>query len=106
MRCTDLARAGRVREVPYTHHGIDSTVRPGEDQVEEFVFLVLQIPAQRIAAQIGHLNHACQLAVDEQGRFNDVLHIDPKRAAVMELLHQLRVLLGDRLTSGVPDSSM
>ena len=83
--------------MPDPHNGIAPSICSGEDQVEEFFFVAFQIPAQCIATQVSHLNHACQLAVDKQRRFDDVLNIDPKCASMKELLHQLCVLLGDRL---------
>lgn len=62
-----------------------------EDSLKQICFFILEIPSKSIAAKIGYLHHAREVAVDEKRSFNYMRHIRPKSPAAMKLPHQFGV---------------
>ena len=55
---------------PYA--GTASSIDAFFHDLPQVIFAILEEPPQRKGAEVGHLDHAGQRAIDEQWRFNDV----------------------------------
>ena len=71
----------------HTDNLITASIRSLKDMVKQAGFPVLQITAQRIAAQIRDLNHTGKLAVNEQWRLNYSCLVCPQCPLLMKPLH-------------------
>jgi len=43
------------------------------NDIEEFLFLIIEIASCHIRHRIRHLDHACELAVNKKGRLNNMV---------------------------------
>jgi len=89
----DDALAGLVRVVADADRSGSNTLRSLEDQVEQACLSVLEVPTDCICAELGDLDHAGELAVDEQRRFDDVGDVGPQGPLPVVALHEFRVPL-------------
>jgi hypothetical protein len=101
----DLALAWLPGEVSDTDCSTADAIGSAEDEIEELLLLVLEVATESIRAEICNLNHACELAVHEQGGFNDVAYLGPKGPLPVIALHKLRMLLGDRIVVVVDEQT-
>lgn len=61
-------------------------------EIKKILFIVFQIPAQGVGAQIGNLDHARQLAINEKRRFNNLVYGGPTCSLIVKTLHRFGVL--------------
>ena len=80
----DGAAAIRAGEMTDAYNGVTLPVGPTEEHVEKAAFSVLDIAAQGVGTKVGHLDHARELAVDEERGFDDMVNIGPEGAAGLE----------------------
>ena len=80
----DGAAAIRTGEMTDAHNGVTLAVGATEEHVEKAAFSVLDIAPQRVGAEVGDLDHARELAVDEERGLDNMVNVGPEGAAGLE----------------------
>jgi len=87
MGSANFTLAGKVRVVPNSDYSVSVSIGSHENSLKEVRLSILHESSQRIAAQVGNLNHAGERAVNKQRCLNDVFNFGPKRSVLMEIPH-------------------
>src|SRR4051812_22913329 len=85
----------RSDEVAQPDHLAIGFVEAVEDAIEQITLSVFKKPPCRIGAQIRHLDHAGEAAVDKKRRFDDPLDLGPQSALLMKTPHETRYALSN-----------
>ena len=68
------------------------TVSSGNNDIEQFGFLIFTEAPESPCADIGHLNHSSKAAVYKKWGFHNVLNACPECAALEKLSHHVGML--------------
>jgi hypothetical protein len=68
-------------------HALSGAIGAQINLFEQRFFLVLQISAQSVAAEIGNLHHSGKTAIHKQRCFYDAVNRRPERSFLPEVAH-------------------
>ncbi len=82
-----------------------SAVRALENRPKECRLVVLNVTTERVAAEIGELNHPRELTIDKKGCFDDSKDVGPKSPVLVKVAHHFGVFRSDGLIIVVDQDS-